>query len=83
MKETDYPALYMAADTASQVNQRSFLFALAGNLLCLGVAAALSVINYAAIWFGVLQAFCCLVASLLPFFSLRESLSDFGMARGL
>jgi len=56
MKDTDYPALYMAADLAAQENQHSFLFALAGNLLSLGIAAALSVVNYDAQWFGILQA---------------------------
>ena len=68
MKEADYPALYSAADAASQENQRKFLLALAGNLGCLGFAAALSVIDIPTIWFSVLQTGLLLVGMGLTIF---------------
>lgn len=73
MKSSDYPALYTAADLAAQENQQSFLFALAGNLLSLGIAAALSVMNYHARWFSVVQATVLLGSvALTIFLSTRE-----------
>ena len=46
MNESEFPALYEAADTASKNAQRYFLLALGANLIALVVAAALTVADF-------------------------------------
>lgn len=56
MSESDFPALYQAADTASKKAQAHFFFALGLNLSCLVIASTLSVINHPSAWFSIAQA---------------------------
>ena len=56
MKEADFPALYEAADIASKSAQKSFFLALGAYLSCLIVAAFMSVVDYRAPWFYLVQA---------------------------
>lgn len=46
MKESDFPGIYQAADTLSGNAQAHFFTALVLNLLCLVLAAVVSVVNY-------------------------------------
>lgn len=55
MKETDFPALYQAADLASKKAQTQFFRALRWNLTLLVVAAGTSVANISTSWFATLQ----------------------------
>ena len=55
MNEGDFPPLYQAADLASTVAQRKFLWALGANLALLVVAAIMSVANILTSTFALMQ----------------------------
>src|ERR1700737_652994 len=62
MNESDFPALYVAADIASKSVQTYFFRALGFNLAALVIAASLSVLNYPSAWFSIPQAATLLVS---------------------